>query len=324
MRQIDAQRAAVGGELLDVDQLEPVAAGQALDRDQREVREVLVVDGVELVLGDQPREMRELERDHALGREQARHAGDEVVEVGHLGEHVVADDQVGLPALGAQRLGERDAEELDPGRNALGERDLGHVRGGLDAEHRHAKRQEMLQQIAVVARQLDHQAVRAEREALRDHRAIRLGVGDPAGRVGREVGVFAEDVLRAHVLAELDQKAPAAHQRVEREVRLHRVELLGREEALAQRRHAQIDQAVRQRAAAQAAAAHRVQARRRQRLEHRRAHARSHPRHPRPTTTIPIFPAPLTTANLLGVGLSGLGTHCRPGHNIAGLNPAKC
>ena len=71
-----------------------------------------------------------------------------------------------VAALGAQRLGQRDAEELDPGRDALGERDLGHVRGGLDAEHGHAERQEMLQQIAVVARQLDHQAVRAEREAL--------------------------------------------------------------------------------------------------------------------------------------------------------------
>ena len=252
-----------------------------------------MVDGVELVLGDQPLEVRELERDHALGREQARHAGDEVVEVGHLGEHVVADDQVGLPALGAQRLGERDAEELDPGRDALGERDLGHVGGGLDAEHGHAERQEMLQQIAVVARQLDHQAVRPEPEALRDHRAVGLGVGDPAGRVGREIGVFAEDVLRAHVLAELDQEAAAAHQRMEREVRLHRVELLGREEALAQRRHAEIDQAVRQRAAAQAAAAHRVDARSRQRVEHVRAHARPRPQPPRPTTSVPSFPLPM-------------------------------
>ena len=101
------------------------------------------------------------------GFEQARHAGDEVVEVGHLGQHVVADDEIGR--AGPRRrsaLGERDAEELDPGRDALGERDLGHVGGRLDAEHGHAERQEVLQQIAVVAGQLDDQAVRPEPEPL--------------------------------------------------------------------------------------------------------------------------------------------------------------
>ena len=60
---------------------------------------MLVVDGVELVLVDQPLEMRELERDHALGLQQTRDAGDEVVEVGNLRQHVVADDEIGLACL---------------------------------------------------------------------------------------------------------------------------------------------------------------------------------------------------------------------------------
>ena len=142
------------------------------------------------------------------GVEQPRHAGDEVVEVGHLGEHVVADDQVGALALGdAARSASATPKNSTRRRNALVERDLGDVGGRLDAEHGHAERQEMLQQIAVVARQLDHQAVRPEPEPLRDHLAVGLGVRDPAGRVGGEVGVLAEDVLRAHVLLELHQEA---------------------------------------------------------------------------------------------------------------------
>ena len=59
-------------------------------------------------------------------------------------------------------VGEPRAEEVDPGRDALLDRDLGDVGGRLDAEHGHAERQEMLQQIAVVAGELDDQAVGAK------------------------------------------------------------------------------------------------------------------------------------------------------------------
>ena len=95
-----------------------VPGRQALDRDQREVGEVLVVDRVELVLRHQPLEMRELQRDHALRREQPGHAGDEVVEVGDLRQDVVADDQIRPPAFGDQGVRQLDAEEVDARRDA--------------------------------------------------------------------------------------------------------------------------------------------------------------------------------------------------------------
>ena len=123
----------------------------------------------------------------------------------------------------------------------------------LDAEDGHAERQEVLQQVAVVAGQLDDEAVGPESEPLRDHLAVGLGVRDPGGRVGREIGVLPEDVLRADILLELDQEALAADQHMQREVRLHRVELVAREEALAQRRHAEIDERVLQCRTAKAA-----------------------------------------------------------------------
>ena len=76
-------------------------------------------------------------------------------------------------------------------------RGLGHVGGRLDAEHRHAQRQEVLQQIAVVAGKLDDEAVRPEPQPILDHVAVGARVLDPARRVGREVGVLREDVVGA-------------------------------------------------------------------------------------------------------------------------------
>ena len=83
---------------------------------------------------------------------------DEVVEVRHVREHVVAEQQVGLAALGRQRARPLDAEELAraSGCPSLGHR--GDVRRRLDAEHRHAALHEVLQQVAVVGRDLDDQA----------------------------------------------------------------------------------------------------------------------------------------------------------------------
>ena len=58
-----------------------------------------MVDGVELVLLDQADQMREFERDDTLRLQEDLHAGDEVVEIRNLRQHVVADDQIGLDPL---------------------------------------------------------------------------------------------------------------------------------------------------------------------------------------------------------------------------------
>ena len=90
-----------------------------------------------------------------------RQAGDEVVEVGHVREHVVAEQQVGLrPARGelvARSRGRRSAPRVGM---PCASRGLGDVGRRLDAEHRHAALDEVLQQVAVVAGDLDHLAAR--------------------------------------------------------------------------------------------------------------------------------------------------------------------
>ena len=73
-----------------------------------------------------------------------RDPGDEVVQVGHLREHVVAEHEVGVPALGAEPLREVDAEELDERRHAALLRRARDVRGRVDAEDGNPLGQEVL------------------------------------------------------------------------------------------------------------------------------------------------------------------------------------
>ncbi len=107
---VDAAASRRGWELVDVEDLEAVGPEHRPGREEREVREVLVVDRVELVARHQPRQVRELDRDHALGREHPLDAADEVVQVGDVRQHVVGDEQVRPPALGGE------AGRLAPGR----------------------------------------------------------------------------------------------------------------------------------------------------------------------------------------------------------------
>ena len=115
--QIDAQRSAVGRKFLDVEYLEPVTAGEPIDCHERKIREVLMIDRVELVFIDQALDMRELECDHPVRGKQVRHACREVVKIGNLRQHIVADDEIGLMPLGDKALREIQTEKLDQRRN---------------------------------------------------------------------------------------------------------------------------------------------------------------------------------------------------------------
>ena len=121
VREIDAQRAAVRRQLLDVEQLQTVARGEPLDR--RRARSRRSARGRWCRTGSPRSAARRCGNSSvidALRLQQARHAGDEVVEVRHLRQHVVADDEVGRACPRAtSRSRQLDAEELDQGRDAL-------------------------------------------------------------------------------------------------------------------------------------------------------------------------------------------------------------
>ena len=97
-----------------------------------------MIDRVVLSALDQPEQVRELQRDHALVLDQRAQPGREATDVRHVGEDVVRGHEVG-PAVPLRDLapGLR-AKELDLGRDTAGAGRLGHVRGRFDAEHRDA------------------------------------------------------------------------------------------------------------------------------------------------------------------------------------------
>ncbi len=107
MRKIDTQRPAMGWQFLHVDDLEVMAVRHIPDRQQREIREMLVIDCVELVLLDQIGEMRKLQRNHAFRLQQQMQTTHKVIEIRNLRQNVVADQEVGLASCADQFGGKR-------------------------------------------------------------------------------------------------------------------------------------------------------------------------------------------------------------------------
>ena len=85
-----------------------------------------------------PHQVRELQRDDAGRSEQDAEALDEVVDVGDVRQHVVAEHEIRREAFGLQCRGGLGAEEGDAARDAGGDRRLGDAARGLDAEDRDA------------------------------------------------------------------------------------------------------------------------------------------------------------------------------------------
>ena len=229
-------------QLLDIDQLQPVPRCHRVDRDQREIREMLVIDRVELVFLDQFFEVGEFQGHDAFRLQKAGDSGDEIIEIGNLGQDVVARNEIGAAPFGDELFGEADAEEVDNGLDTFRAGRLGDIGRRLDADGRDTEGHKMLKQIAVIARKLDNQAVLGQGEPLGDHLAVGLGVRDPARGERREVGIGRENMVGRHIFLQLDEEAGVAHHDPKRVEGLHLIELGGIEEAFAQGRHAEIDE----------------------------------------------------------------------------------
>src|SRR5215470_15508915 len=94
-----------------------MAGEDPTQRIKREVREMLVIDRVELVLVEKLKEMRDLDRQQPRRREQLGDAGHEVIEVRHLGKRVVAHEQIGRSSITLQFPRELTAKEPGKRRN---------------------------------------------------------------------------------------------------------------------------------------------------------------------------------------------------------------
>ena len=240
-------------QLLDVVDLEAMGAKDLGGRPEREVREVLVVDRVVLEPVEQAEQMREFERRGSVFAEEDLDARDEVVQIGNLRQDVVADDQARALALVHEGLSRGAAEEIDERRHAALLGSLRDIGGRVDSQDRNAGADKVLEQVAVVRRELDDEVVRAQGEALADHLHVLPSVLHPGRGVRRVVRVLGEDLVRRDESFELDEVAALAGEYVKGEERLHAPDLLRAEEALAERRHPEVDDRQVERGAAKAA-----------------------------------------------------------------------
>ena len=202
-----------------------------------------MVDRVELAVVDQVLDVRVLDRRDAVVGEQDAQPLDERVQRRRVRHHVVGDDHVGLLALVAQAARHVGVEELLQRRHAGRDRGRGLRRARVDAQGGHAVLDEVLEHVAVVGRDLDHEAVRVEPARRDQPERVLLAVREQTGRERGEVQVVVhEELLRRHLLADLHERAVRAEGDVERVARLGPVQVLGGDERVRQRQLAQVEE----------------------------------------------------------------------------------
>ena len=80
--------------MFDVDDLQVVAAEQSVERREAEVAEMLVVDRVEFDVVNQILEVWALDNGNAARLEHLAEAGNDSVQIGHMGQDIVGVDDV--------------------------------------------------------------------------------------------------------------------------------------------------------------------------------------------------------------------------------------
>src|SRR5690348_1988810 len=158
---------------------------------------MLVVDRVELVLVHEAKQVWELDRKHTLRFQEQLHPGNEIAQVGNLGQNIVADEQVRLFALRRQFRPEFLAKEPDQRRYVLFFRYLRDIGSRLDAKDRYFALYEVLQQVTIVAGQFHNQAAVVKGEALHHLFRVAAAMIQPAVGERGEIGVLRKNVLGA-------------------------------------------------------------------------------------------------------------------------------
>src|SRR5690348_2579011 len=143
-------------------QEKPVPAKETVQRRHRKIAEVLVVDSIELAMVDQRLDVRRLNHGYPVLFENARDCGDETIDIRYVGQNVIGVNNVGANAMRTQSFGEVAREERAACRHADVLRSASRPLCRVDTEHRDPGLDIVLQQITVVARQLDDEAVSTE------------------------------------------------------------------------------------------------------------------------------------------------------------------
>ncbi len=191
--------------------------------------------------------MRELQGYYALRLQENLHSPDKIIEIGHLGEHVITDKQIRAQPFLRQPARGLFAKEFDDRGDALSDGNLGDVCCRLDAGGRNPRSHEMLEEVAVVAGQFDNMLPRPKAIPLDHFLCIDPSVLNPTVRIRREVGIITENMRGANIGIKLNQETAAAYVNMQRVKRLHFVQLSPIQIAFTEGRHPQIHKRVSQR-----------------------------------------------------------------------------
>jgi len=187
---------------------------------------MFVIDRIELIALYKPHEVREFHRNHPVRLKENLHPSDKIVEVWDLGQDIVSYNEISLTLFCTELMRRRRTEEGDYRGDPLGEGSLSYIGGGFDSQGKNPSLNEVLEQIAIVACNLNDMAMATKAKALHNHVRVSLRVLQPRVRVRREVCVLDEDILWTHVRFELNQETVLTDVNVEWVESLHVVELV--------------------------------------------------------------------------------------------------
>src|SRR5258705_12468665 len=239
---IYAQRPAVSGNFLDIENLQSMSMQNAVGCQQGKIRKMFMIDGVEFIMFDQAGQVRKLQRENSVGFQQQLEAFDEIIDVRHLRQYIVADNQVRRFSLARKFQRELRPEKTSQRGHPLFDGHFGHVCGRFDSEDRHSSFYEVLQEVTVVTCDLDDKTLRAQSESFGYLCRVLFAVLQPGIGIGREIKIIAENVFGAFEFLELHKEAFFADEDVKRIEHFSAIDLGSRGISLTERRHAQINE----------------------------------------------------------------------------------
>src|ERR1700722_1535759 len=185
--------------------------------------------------------MRKLHSDYAAGFQQNLHSSNKTVQIRDLGQDVIAQQEICFYVARRKFLGALSIEKLHESWHAFLDSNGGYIGCWFNPQNGYPSSHKILQKVTVIARELNHLTLRAERETVDHFFCVILRVRKPTFRIRREIGVLAKNRLHTHVFLELHQEAVLADQHMKGVKRLHLIQLLNTQITLAQGRHSQID-----------------------------------------------------------------------------------
>ena len=221
----------------------------------RVIGQMLVIDGVEQGLAVDVDQIRNLEGEHTVGRQEIADTGDDAGQVVGVGEDVVGGDHGSRPVAVPYGAGALRREEANQGLDAPGVGGGGDVAGRIDAEHAPAAFLEEPEKRPVVGADVDDQAVFGRRQAGDDVVGVTAEVIDEHRRGTRHIDVVIEQVGGVHDVQQLQVSAVLAQEDIEGKHLLRRAHGLFGDEGIGRRCRRQRQHQLQVRAAAQPAGA---------------------------------------------------------------------